>query len=66
MSEKSTFRLAQGLTDPAPREWTPQHEKYMLYVRGFRDGAGTHAIRPDHEGHPSYDRGYQDGRDASS
>jgi hypothetical protein len=60
---KKPFRLAQGLTDPKPREWSAR-EKYMLYARGFSDGAAFRAIRPECEGHPSYDKGYKDGHDA--
>jgi hypothetical protein len=61
--KKAPYRLAQGLTDPEPREWRPQ-EKYMLYARGFRDGAGVRAMQ--HEGHPSYDEGYAAGRKAAN
>ena len=59
------FRLAQGLTDSEPREWSAG-EKYQLYIRGFKDGASARAVRDDHEGHPSYDRGYEEGRSAAN
>lgn len=34
-------------------------ERYMLYVRGFRDGAYTTAMR--HQDEPDYTEGYSDG-----
>jgi hypothetical protein len=57
------FRKARGLTDPEPRDWSPL-EKYMLYSKGFSDGAAFRAMRPECKDHPVYDRGYKAGHDA--
>jgi hypothetical protein len=64
MADEKNTRLARTkLPDGTivEREWTP-HERYMLYVRGFRDGAAVKAMA--HSGLGAYDRGYADGRDA--
>ena len=47
------------------RPWTVA-ERYMLYARGFRDGASTHAIKENLLGLGAYDRGYSDGKAATS
>lgn len=57
-------RLAKG-TDGVEREWMPR-ELYMLYAQGFRDGAGTKAMRATHTGIDAYARGYDEGRAAFS
>lgn len=55
---KAQTKLPDGtLVD---REWS-KSERYQLYARGFRDGAGTKAMRKDHIGLGPYDRGYSDG-----
>lgn len=64
MPEEKNSRLAQTkLPDGTvvEREWTP-HERYMLYSRGFKDGAGVKAMRKDCEGLGAYERGYDEGR----
>jgi len=62
MPEEKYKRLAT--THGIKRPWTP-HERYMLFARGFRDGAGTKAMRKDHEGLGAYDRGYAAGQAAA-
>jgi len=52
-------RLAKGL-DGVSRPWMPR-ERYMLYSRGFRDGAGIKAMNAECSGLEDYDRGYADG-----
>ena len=67
MAEKTDKRLAQTrLPDGTmvDRQWFPS-ELYHLYARGFRSGAGGHAMRPDHQGLLAYDRGYEDGQKAT-
>lgn len=44
-----------------PKEWS-RREQYMLYSRGFMDGAGCRAYR--HEGIEVYNRGYAEGQKA--
>lgn len=57
-----TRRLAQGLTDAAPRAWRPA-ELYQLYCRGFQDGAGRRAMRVERGADTeAYQRGYRDGQ----
>lgn len=58
-TKKREGRLAKG-RDGVERPWTVT-ECYQLYARGFRDGAGTRAMRSDHVGLSVYDRGYADG-----
>lgn len=60
----SNKRLAKGI-DGIERPWTP-HERYMLYCRGFRDGAGIKAMSDECKGLDDYDRGYADGCKARS
>jgi hypothetical protein len=50
-------------SDGKEREWKP-NERHWLYMRGFKDGAGAHAIRPDHKDLDDYTAGYQAGFDA--
>ena len=57
---KLNTRLAKSSTDKTPREWT-KHENYMLYSRGFRDGASTRGMRDECKGLIAYDEGYEDG-----
>lgn len=52
---------AKPTAHPDPRKHFVAREKYMLYVRGFRDGAGVHAMRANHGGLEAYERGYADG-----
>lgn len=42
------------------RDWTA-HERFMLFAKGFRSGAGVRAIDPACEGLGAYDRGYDEG-----
>lgn len=56
---RKKYRLAKG-SDGKERPWM-KSEKYMLFMRGWRDGAGGHAIRKDHEDIQEYERGYQTG-----
>lgn len=66
MGEEKNKRLAQTALPGGKiveREWTP-HERYMLYSRGFRDGAGGRPIDTEREGLGAYDRGYKDGHTA--
>lgn len=61
--EEKNKRLAQTKRPDGTvveREWTP-HEKYMLFAKGFRSGAGVRAIDPTCEGIEAYDRGYDEG-----
>lgn len=60
---KRMTRKTLGLIDMASEKKSyNQREQYMLYSRGFSDGASMRAVRhPDVE---PYERGYQDGRDA--
>jgi hypothetical protein len=51
------YRLAKG-ADGVERPWT-KDEKFMLFMRGWKDGAGCHAIR--HPDIQEYERGYQTG-----
>ncbi len=60
-ARKAQTRLPDGTF--VEREWSA-HERYQLYMRGFRDGAGIKSMRDDHIGLGAYDRGYGDGRDA--
>lgn len=63
---KGYKRLAQTKLpggDIVERAWTP-HEMYMLYVRGFREGAATKAMDKNCEGLEAYERGYDDGQRA--
>jgi hypothetical protein len=60
--KEKKYRLAKG-SDGVERPWT-KDEKYVLFMRGWRDGAGTHAMRKDHEDVQEYARGYQAGYDA--
>lgn len=52
-------RLSESPGRP-PREWSPR-ERYVLYRRGFRAGAGIRPIESEAEGIEAYDRGYDDG-----
>ncbi len=49
---------------------TQEANRYHVFARGWRDGAGSHAMRPDHMNHPTlavdYEAGYASGRDAYS
>jgi hypothetical protein len=57
------YRLAMG-ADGVERPWT-KDEKFMLYMRGWRDGAGQRAMREEvHLTCPEYDTGYADGYEA--
>ena len=47
------------------RPWT-SGERYQLYRRGFRDGAGGRGVRHECEGLGAYDRGYAEGRATAS
>ena len=63
MAEEKNKRLAQTKLPSGKvieREWTP-HERYMLFAKGFRDGAGVKAIDKEREGLGAYDRGYDEG-----
>lgn len=63
MAEEKNKRLAQTkLSDGTvvEREWTP-HERYMLFMAGFRHGAGMRAMDRDKEQLGAYDRGYTEG-----
>jgi hypothetical protein len=42
------------------RDWTV-HERFQLFAKGFRSGAGVRAIDPACEGLGAYDRGYDEG-----
>jgi hypothetical protein len=57
---KKPYRLAKG-ADGKERPWTPE-ELFQLYMRGWRDGAGGHAMRKDHDDILEYEHGYSDGR----
>lgn len=46
------------------RDWNAS-EKYQLFARGFRDGAGTRPMRKDHMGLGPYDDGYRAGQEAT-
>jgi hypothetical protein len=50
-------RLSQPIDGP-PREWN-ERERYQLWRRGFRDGAGSAAKR--HPGFVDYERGWEEG-----
>jgi hypothetical protein len=66
MAEEKNKRLAQTRLPGGKvieREWTP-HERYMLFAKGFRAGAGARAIDPACEGLGAYDRGYAEGLEA--
>lgn len=56
---KAQTRMPDGTV--VERDWTAR-ERYMLYVRGFRDGASVRAMR--FPGLGAYDLGYADGRAA--
>lgn len=61
--EEKNKRLAQTKRPDGTiieREWTP-HERFMLFAKGFRSGAGVRAIDPACEGLGAYDRGYDEG-----
>lgn len=65
MEEKNS-RLAQTKNPDGTiteRPWTP-HERYMLYTRGFREGAGVKSMAKECEGLGAYERGYDDGQRA--
>lgn len=50
---------AQGATDKEPRAWNPR-ERYMLFARGYGDGACFKAMA--HDGHCDYVAGYREGQ----
>lgn len=53
------YRLAKG-ADGKERPWN-KGERFHLFMRGWKDGAGGHVIRPDHTDIQEYERGYQTG-----
>jgi hypothetical protein len=59
---RKNYRLAKG-RNGVERPWT-KSEKYHLFMLGWRDGAGAHAMRKDHEDVQEYERGYQTGHEA--
>lgn len=58
---KAQTRLPDGTI--VERDWTAS-ERYQLYARGWRDGAGLRPTRKDHLGLGPYNRGYGDGSKA--
>lgn len=65
--EETYVRLAQTVLPDGSlvdREWTPA-ERYRLFARGFRDGAGTRGVRKECAGLGAYERGYAEGREAT-
>lgn len=60
MTKETYVRLSRDI-DGVEHEWSPR-ERYMLFVRGFRDGCAVKAMRRDCVGLGAYDRGYAEGR----
>lgn len=63
MPEEVYERMAQTVLPDGTiinRPWQA-NERYQLFARGFRDGAGTKPMRKDHMGLGAYDRGYAEG-----
>lgn len=59
---KAQTKLPNGTV--VERDWTPS-ERYQLFARGYRDGAGTKPMRADHMGLGPYDNGYAQGQAAT-
>jgi hypothetical protein len=61
---KSATRLSKDVHGNE-KPWSP-FELHNLYMRGWRDGAGTVAERLNHSDMPEYSQGYKDGYAARS